>query len=292
MKNLFASLPVLAAAIVAFCSAPAAHAQIVTFDTIVTNNGTNNVNFSGNNSALSQTFTNVAELNNLTYEFVQNGTDSIAQTINAYLVQWNPSNNRVMSTITVETTPNSSASDTTTALNTSPLFSFVVPPSSDSSWTTQTYSGGGNYPVFEQVLNINQYLDPSLTYAVVLIDTNGDSSLGLPGVDTTSNAFGNQGAPDSGVPYGTAYRNTAGTTTFTNVANMINHSGNGAIFGAPEASYGFSQIQLVPGNNIVPTPEPRTAAAILCALFVAALAGRQMLLRRQDEQAAQLALVA
>jgi NADPH:quinone reductase-like Zn-dependent oxidoreductase len=47
--------------------------------------------------------------------------------------------------------------------------------------------------------------------------------------------------------------------------------------------YGFSQIVVVPAGNVVPVPEPRTAAAILCALFVAALVGRQLILRRQED---------
>ncbi len=56
--------------------------------------------------------------------------------------------------------------------------------------------------------------------------------------------------------------------------------------------YGFSQIVVVPAGNVVPVPESRTAAAILCALFVAGLVGRQLLLRRQEDAAVSAVLAA
>jgi hypothetical protein len=288
MKTLFRSLSVAAVGAVALAFATGVHAQIVTFNTIVANNGSANINFTtGNNVALSQTFTNVAELNNLTYEFVENGVDSVDQTIQAYLVQWNTSNNSVMSNITLETTPNSAASDVTTALSTTPLSTFVVPPVSGDSygtWSSLTYSGGGTYPAFTQTLNINQILDPSLTYAVVLIDTtNANGSLGLPSVVTVGNSF---------FGYGTGYQNFPTLNPYTSISSMEGSAGNYALSGPPDTSYGFSQIQLVPGTNIVPTPEPRTAAAILCALFVAVLVGRQLILRRRESDGAVAALAA
>ena len=73
MNKLFRSLSAVTAGAVALVFASATHAQIVTFNTIVANTGGTNVNFVNGNVALSQTFTNVAELNNLTYEFVENG---------------------------------------------------------------------------------------------------------------------------------------------------------------------------------------------------------------------------
>jgi hypothetical protein len=288
MKTPSRSLSVLAAAVVALLVASRAHAQIETFNTIVANDQSTNINFtSGSAVALSQTFSDVAELNNVTYEFIENGTDSVSQTINAYLVQWNPVNNSVMSTITLETTPNSTANESTTSITDTPLQSFVVPPATGGAWTTQIASDGTTtYPAFQETLNINQILDPSLTYAIVLIDSSGaNGSLGLPGVFTSGNSFDN-----SGHPYGTAYRSLG--HSYPDVLSMVNSTGNFALSGAPDVSYGFSQIQLVPGNNTVPTPEPRTAAVILCALFVAGLVGRQLLLRRKESQVGEMPLAA
>jgi hypothetical protein len=39
----------------------------------------------------------------------------------------------------------------------------------------------------------------------------------------------------------------------------------------------------VPNGNIVPSPEPRTAAAMLCGLFVAFLVGRQLYMNRKSQ---------
>lgn len=303
MKKLSRSLAALAAAAVALVLASGAHAQIVTFNTIVANNGNENFNFTtGGGVALSQTFNNVAELNSLTYEFVENGVDTTDQTISAYLVQWNTTTNSVMSSVTVETVANDPTSDVTTSLTNTPLQTFVVPPASGDSygtWGTDTYAGGGTYPDFQTTLNINQYLDPSLTYAVVLIDTSGaNGTLGLPGVDVSSNNFGTNDANSVSGTYGTGYVNKT-THADTNILSMV-YPGTGstspyqnnAITGAPQATYGFSQIQLVPQGNVIPTPEPRTAAAMLCALFVAVLVGRQLILRRRESEVAVSALAA
>ncbi len=279
MKKLPSPTLLLAAASAAFLLASPARAQIETFNTIVANTGGENINFtSGDNVALSQTFGNVAELNSLTYEFIQNGTDSVDQTLNAYLVQWNTANNSVMSTITTESAPNSRASDVTAALSSTPLQSFVVPPAAGDSygtWSTDTYQGGGTYPDFRERLSMNTYLDPTLTYAVVLIDSSGaNGSLGLPGVVTIGNSFNG---------YGTGYQNYPAYNPYTTITSMEGSAGNYALSGPPYTDYGFSQIALVPGSNIVPTPEPRTAAFIICALLVAGLVGRQLVLRRQEE---------
>jgi len=289
MKKLSDYLAVLAAALFALVLASGAHAQIVTFNTIVANTGGSNINFTtGNNVALSQTFSNVAELNSLTYAFVENGTDTTDQTISAYLVQWNTTNNSVMSTITTEAAPNNAGSDFTTSLSSTPLQSFVVPPAagdSYGSWSTNTYyNTSNNYQDFQETLNINTYLDPSLTYAVVLIDTSGaNGTLGLPGVVTIGNSFNG---------YGTGYSNYPAYNPYTSITAMEGSAGNYALSGPPYTDYGFSQIALVPGNNIVPTPEPRMAAAILCALFVAALFGRQLILRRQESVGGDMPLAA
>jgi hypothetical protein len=291
MKTLFGSLWVLAAIAVALVLPSGAHAQIVTFNTIVSANGNQTNGFTGGNTALSETFTNVAELNNLTYQFVEIGNDSVDQTVNAYLVQWNTSTNSIDSTITLETSPNSTANESTTALSNSPLLSFTVPAITSGSWTTQNYSGGGTYSGFQQVLNINQILDPSLTYAIVLIDTTNASGLGLPGIATSTYVVGTgYVATNSFNGYGGGY-----TDSYVSGGSITSLEGgvpNQAITGAPDDVYGFSQIQLVPGNNTVPTPEPRTAAAILCALFVAALVGRQLILRRRESEDGITALAA
>ena len=212
-------------------------------------------------------------------------------------MQWDTANNSVNATTTLETMPNSQASDVTTALSTTPLETFVVPPASGDSngtWSTLTYANSSNtYPAFQETLNINQYLDPSLTYAIVLIDSSGaNSTLGLPGVDVsdTNNSFDN-----GGNPYGVAYENNPSGHPYPTISSMVQSGGgskNGLVTSLDDETYGFSQIQLVPGNNIVPTPEPRTAAAILCALFVAALVGRQLILRRQESEVGAMALAA
>jgi hypothetical protein len=289
MKKLIGALALLGAAVFV---TPGLHAQIVTFNTIVAYNTTENYGFTGGNTALSQTFQNVAELNSLTYQFIQTGTDAVDQTINAYLVQWNTTTYAPMSTFTTEAISGNPASDTTIAEPSAPFASFTVPPAtgdSNGSWSTDTASGGGTYQGFNVNLNVGQILDPNLTYAIVLIDTTNASGLGLPGVITTANSFAG---------YGTGIVDSDPVTTLTAMENDPNNAANNNISGpsrgatAGDETYGFSQIQLVPGNNIVPTPEPRTAAAILCALFVAALVGRQLLLRRKEDTAVGAALAA
>jgi hypothetical protein len=286
MSRLTSKLTLLAAASVAFVLAPRVHAQIVTFNTIVAANGSLTEGFTNGDTALSQTFSDVAELNSLTYQFVEIGNDTVAQTVNAYLVQWNTngSSSSVMSTISLPNgtpQPHTATTDTTTALSATPLDTFTVPPATDPSWTQQSYSGGGTYQGFQETLNINQVLDPSLTYAIVLIDTTNASGLGLPGVSTEGfNSSFQLVSTNSFSGYGTGY---VSAVPFTTITSMENAPVNGPINGQTYNDYGFSQIALVPGNNVVPVPEPRTAAAILCALFVAGLVGRQLVLRRKDE---------
>jgi len=301
MKKPVSALASLAAAAIALMIAPRVSAQIETFDTITNYNNTENYGFTSSQTTLSQTFTNVAELNNLTYEFVSgSGGDNQDQTIQAYLVDWNSTYAAPNNSLTVDTTPNATATDVVE----SPLLisSFVVPPTSGDSygtWSSETYFGTSNtYSAYLQTLSINTVLDPTLTYAVVLIDTTAASGQGsgleLPGVQLATNNRGVDTPDNSFAGYGTGYTTSGGYTTISGLAATSSGaqiSGPGGNLNA-DATYGFSQINLVPGNNVVPTPEPRTAAAILCALFVAGLVGRQMLLRRQEEQAAELSLFA
>jgi hypothetical protein len=275
--------------------APALRAQIETFNTIVAYNTVENYGFTGGTTALTQTFQDVAELNSVTYQFVQTGTLSSDQTINAYLVQWNTTTYAPESTFTTEATPGDPTSDVTNAESSTPFETFTVPPATgdaNGTWSTATASGGGTYQAFNVQLSINQILDPNLTYGIVLIDTtitntnplNGPitsgSGLGLPGVITSSNSFAG---------YGTGLVDADPVSTLTAMENDPNENANNAITGpshgatAGDETYGFSQIALVPGGNVVPTPEPRTAALALCGLFVAFLVGRQIYLNRKSQ---------
>lgn len=59
------------------------------------------------------------------------------------------------------------------------------------------------------------------------------------------------------------------------IAQIANVTAGQALQGAAVAEFGHSQVAI-----ITDTPEPRTAAVILCALFVAALVARHLYQRR------------
>ncbi len=214
-------------------------------------------------------------------------TDNVSQDFSAYLVQWNPATNKVVTTFSAPATANGT-SDTSVTEPTVAVQNFTVPPAGTGAWATDTFSSGGTYAGYDVTLNLNQYTDPNLTYAVVLVDNTNSSGLGL--LDVTGSAAD----PTNGDAF--AYGNAlskAGVTN-TNVVPTLETSASfvGPSGGNGTGDYGFSQIVVVPAGNVVPVPEPRTAAAILCALFVAALVGRQLILRRQEDAAAGLSLAA
>ena len=272
MTKLIRPFTFLAAASVALFLAPRAHAQLETFDTITSYNGAGIIGFTGGNTALTQTFSDVLELQTVTYALTTTGTDNVSQNVAAYLVQWGtsgPSNNTPLTTITAPTSVG--GSDSTVAVSSSPIATFTIPPAGTGAWTTGTFQSSGTYASYSITLNLNQLTDPSLTYAIVLIDTTNSSGLGL--LDVNSN-------PDAFI-YGAGLQ-SQGDSTLTAMQNDPNASYG---IGRTTADYGFSQIVVVPAGNVIPVPEPRTAAAIICALFVAGLVGRQLLLRRKDEVA-------
>jgi hypothetical protein len=279
MKKLFGTCSMLAAGLLAFLAAPRAHAQLVTFETLSKYNGQGIIGFTGGSTALSQTFSNVLELQSVTYRFTTTGTDNVSQSVSAYLVQWNPATgqNLPMTTFTAPTTAGDATSDATATEPLTPLQTFTIPPAGTGAWQTDTFSSGGTYSGYDVTITPNQYTDPALTYAIVLINTTNASGLGLLNVNTNPNTQGDA------FPYGSNFVNANnGDST---LAAMQSDPGANLAAGRPTADYGFSQIVVVPNGNVVPVPEPRTAAAILCALFVAALVGRQLLLRRQEDAA-------
>ncbi len=283
MRNLIRPFTLPAAMLIALL-VPSVRAQVETFDTIPSYNGQGIVGFTSGNTDLIQTVTNVLELNSVTFQITNTGADAVSQNINAYLVQWDTTNAVAETTLTAPTTVG--GNDVTNTISTSPVASYTVPPVGTGGWAVDQFSGGGNYNAYNITLTLNRLLDPSLTYAVVLIDTTNASGLGL--LDTggsgglsakkAEDTFASQGPPF--VAYGGALQ-AAGDST---LAAMQADPGNtGTITNGALANYGFSQIAVVPAGNFIPVPEPRTAAVALCGLFVAFLVGRQLYLNRKSQ---------
>ncbi len=183
MKKLLGAISVLAAATVAFLAAPKAHAQLVTFETLTSYNGAGIIGFTNGSTALTQTFNNILELQSITFRFTTtSGTSStVAQSFSAYLVQWNPGSSTVSSTFSTPVAANSST-DSSVTEPTVAAQTFTVPPVGTGAWATDNFSasaGGGSYSGYDVQLNLNQYTDPTLTYAVVLVDNTSASGLGL-----------------------------------------------------------------------------------------------------------------
>jgi hypothetical protein len=268
MPKTIRSLSLLAATALGLVAlAPRVHAQLETFSTLNSITGAGTIGFTGGNTALAQTFTNINELASITFRFTNTGSYADNQSIQAYLVNWsgtagsgNPS-----STFTAPTSPNNPGSDVTGSVSQTPVATFTVPPVGTGSWQTDTFVGGGTYNGYDVTLNLNQFTDPSLTYGIILVDTTAESGLGLLDVNTNPDAF----------TYGYGTQNsTSGDAT---LPQMLSDPGAFYAIGRTTADYGFSQIVIVPAGNVVPTPEPREAALLLCAAFVAFLVGRRLL---------------
>ncbi|HEX3728469.1 MAG TPA: hypothetical protein VHV47_01605 [Opitutaceae bacterium] len=279
MPKTIRSLTTFAAAAFALAVfAMRAHAQVETFETLSAYGTSDSIQGLGTN-ALSETFTNVLELQSITFRFTPQGTDNAPQNISAYLVQWNPGNDvkgNALTTFTAPTDPNatlnplSGANPTDATQNVGAAYtqSFTVPPVGSSGWQTDTFSNSTTYQGYDVTLAPNQYLDPSLTYAIVLIDTTASpSGLGLLDINDSD-------------PFSFGYATRATSSTSLSAVQVVNSSNNSTDSGGNGGDYGFSQIVIVPAGNVVPLPEPRTAAAILCAAFVAFLVGRRLL--KQD----------
>lgn len=282
MPKLLRPIYLLAATSVALAmSAHRAQGQIETFQTLTSYNGSAIIGFTGGNTALAQTFNDVLELQSVTFRITNTGTDSGSQNFAAYIVQWNTATGQAspLSTFTAPTNPNATLvsganpTDVTSSEPATPFETFTVPPVGDSnsygSWATDTFQSGGNYNGFDVTLNFDQYTDPSLTYGIILVDTTDASGLGLLDVNSNPDAF----------TYGYGLQDQGDST----LTAMENDPGGFYGIGRTTADYGFSQIVVVPAGNIVPTPEPRTAALALCLGFVAFLAGRRLL--KKDEAA-------
>jgi hypothetical protein len=285
LRNLTA---LLAAASAAFAFGPRASAQVETWNTIVDYVGEGITGFTNGTTALTQSITDVAELDSVTFALTTtSGTNAtVTQNINAYVVQWNTTTDSPMSTFTAPTSVG--GSDSTIAANMSPISSFTVPPVGTGAWTTGT-TGQGSFNEFNLTLNLDQLLDPTLTYGIVLIDTTAASGLGLMDVNAGApydNPYISGGAFSySGSNLGTAYYGVASSGTLSSLGAYD----SGQETGQPFGSYGFSQIVLVPGGNAIPVPEPREAALAICALFVACLVGHQLYLRRREQPVAAVA---
>lgn len=283
MPKTIQSFTTLAAAAFALAMlAPRAHAQVETFETLSAYGTSDSIQGLGTN-ALSETFTNVLELQSITFRFTPQGTDDTAQNISAYLVQWNPGNGvrgNALTTFTAPTDPNatlnvngSNPTDATQNVGSVYTQSFTIPPvglGGSNGWQTDTFSNSTTYQGYDVTLCPNQYLDPSLTYAIVLIDTTASpSGLGLLDINDSD-------------PFSFGYATRATSSTSLSAVQVANSSNNSTDSGGNGGDYGFSQIVIVPAGNVVPTPEPRTAAAILCAGFVLFLVGRRLL--KKDEE--------
>lgn len=271
MPKVIHSLSLLAAAAIAsFAFAPRAHAQIETFQTLTSYNGSGIIGFTGGDTGLAQTFNDILELDSVTFRFTTTGADTVAQTFAAYVVQWSgsASSGNPLSTITAPTTVG--GSDQTVSVSSTPFETFTVPPAGSSGWDTDTFQSGGNYQGYDVQLNIDQLTDPSLNYAIILVDTTNSSGLGLLDVNSNPDAF----------TYGYGTQNTgSGDGT---LSEMESDTGAFYTIGRSTADYGFSQIVVVPAGNVIPTPEPRTAALALCAGFVGILVARRLLKKEED----------
>lgn len=276
MKKLSSLALLLAAASPALL--PTARAQLTTFDTIQDYGGANG--FTGNSStqnfvsgtALTQTFSDVEEITDMTYQFVSNvESSSASDSLTAYLVEWSENGSGTTGKATTATAIWSEQ--------------FTVTPTGSAGWQTYQYAGSGNnYLGYDVTLDVDQILDPDDTYAIILVDTSASGDLELLSLQ---NADFSPGEADSGdaFNYGDDYiKNiTSGNYSTNNTQSALNYlASNNSSFGGGD--WGFSQLDVVLGDNpadLVPLPEPRTAAVYLAGLFVAVLVGRQLYLRRR-----------
>ena len=159
--------------------------------------------------------------------------------------------------------------------------SFVVPPyggDSNGSWSSGTLpagAGGNSYNYFNVTLSLNQLTDPNDTYAIILQDTSTSSGVGLLNLYNEPNVF----------PYGAGLANVSALPAYTSPSSTLTalETQPSETPGFPNSDFGIAEIAVVPGGNVIPSPEPRTAAAILCGVFVAFLVGRQLYVNRKSQ---------
>ena len=109
---------------------PRAHAQLETFETLSSYNGQGIIGFTNGNIALAQTFTNILELQSITFRITNTGADSVNQNFSAYLVQWNTASGQAapLSTFTAPVVAGNAGSDVTSPEPSTPFTTFTVPP--------------------------------------------------------------------------------------------------------------------------------------------------------------------
>lgn len=240
------------AAIFAFAGATlAASAQIITYFETISDYTGSNISFA-NGRALTQTFTNVLQIQSMTYRFVRS-TGTSATSLSYYFVEWDSLTNKATNLL-------SSGSLSVPGIGSFTSYNYTDPDTLD----TNSYLG------YDYVFNLNYTTAVATkTYAMVLVGSTGSSNLSLQLIDTNPNKF----------PYGAAYR-TDGVSSF---ANLGSTAGSG--YAPLGTDWGFAQIAV----ELAPIPEPATAAAGVGAVLVLGLVILRQYRRRQEEAA--LALV-
>jgi hypothetical protein len=267
MKTIASITFLIAAASTALVST--ARAQIETFNTIADYNdpslGSSSIHGFNTGTALTQTFSDVSEITTMTYQFLEKSTPvgiNAGDNITAYFVQWTPGGG-----------DSSGEAASSTALFSE---SFNVPEVGSAGWATDEYADdSGTYQGYNVTLSIDQFLNPSDTYAVILVDTSSTGTIGLMSLENNNNS---PDEADSGDAFnlGNDYSKNGVTNGLTQLSSGSSNFAGG--------DWGFEQLDVVPGgNNLVPVPEPKQAAAALAALFVAVLVGSRLYSRRQEQ---------
>ncbi len=214
-------------------------AQLVTYETLSTWNGS--VQTLNANAAYVQTFSNVTEIQSMTFRFTASSSSTLSS-VNAYFAEWDSSTNAVVGAQLM-------------TLGSGGVVS--VPASGD--WTTTFVdSNGTSHTGFDYQFNLNYTTDPLKTYALIL-NTSTATGVGIASV-----------IPSTTFAYGSAATIFGGVTDYNSLATA------GATNGAYSLSYqdwGFSQIVVAP--YVSPIPESRTAAALFSVMFVGMLACRR-----------------
>lgn len=199
------------------------------------------------NSSAIQTFTGLSSISTLTWT-VTNATGNAGSSTNfqAYIAQW--------------TNPTSASSTLQTFGSVASVTGIALNGTSDLVFT----------PGSPLALN------PALTYALILSDTTGSTVFAATtGSNPGGTFFGSGGAGS----FGQSVFSAGGLVPFESSL-----SGTGTGF-AGSTAINSSNAYAMSVTGITPVPEPKTAAAGIAALFIAALVGRRMMLRRKQATA-------
>jgi hypothetical protein len=164
MKTFARILSLSAALFVAF--ATTAKAQLTTFETI--SSWTGSVYTFTANRVYAQTFSNVLQVESMTYRFASASNSAAALNLSASFVEWNNTSN--VSTAIGSVVQN--------------VGSITVPATS-----TWSYDSDLNVYYFDYTITLSQVTNPSLTYALVLTSTTS-STIGLSFSNDDSFALG------------------------------------------------------------------------------------------------------